>query len=371
MARKFFIPLLGLALVGALAATSPIAAQPILCDGQVATIVGTPGDDRITGTPGDDVIFGAQGDDFITASGGDDIICAGQGDDVVHGGMGFDIIFGAQGNDELFGNSRVFNLRSTSEDERGARIFGGAGDDLIFGTDRWDRMQGGPGEDRLFGLEGRDWIRGGPGRDEVNGGAGIDDVHGGNGSDRVTVTNGDTVRGGAGLDWCVITGPAELLRSCGVNRYEAGTAAISVAAGSYNVPVDIPFGFYRTTELPRLIDSEGGNVGRIGGPDGEGPRTVNVHSGVDFATFGEPGTRVEASGPINALALRDGGRVLVGMDIAPGTYEASDPGSFVRMVIYDGVDDFLDVEIAEDFAVMVIPPEAVFLEFDGTLRRLD
>ncbi|MGZ5214522.1 MAG: hypothetical protein ACXWEN_12345, partial [Actinomycetota bacterium] len=40
------------------------------CQGQVATIVGTPGDDVITGTPGNDVIVGLGGNDVINGMGG-------------------------------------------------------------------------------------------------------------------------------------------------------------------------------------------------------------------------------------------------------------------------------------------------------------
>ena len=60
------------------ATTTAVSAQdaPVLCDGHVATIVGTPGDDDLLGTKGDDVIAGLQGNDFIEGRGGDDIICA-------------------------------------------------------------------------------------------------------------------------------------------------------------------------------------------------------------------------------------------------------------------------------------------------------
>lgn len=205
-----------------------MAQNEVVCDGRVATIVGTPGDDEISGTDGPDVIAGLQGNDTILGRGGDDVICGGTGDDTLAGGDGFDIIFGAQGNDTIF--AATGSTEAARKDSRGARIFGGKGDDVVYGSNRWDRMQGGPGEDLLLGFEGRDWMRGGPDADQVDGGEGIDDLHGGNGKDLVLVTTGDTVRGGAGRDQCDLAGEPKLLRSCGRNKIEPLVVRPPVAA---------------------------------------------------------------------------------------------------------------------------------------------
>lgn len=185
------------------------------CGGLEATIIGTSGDDSLTGTAGVDVIAGLQGDDIIDGLGGDDVICGGQGNDTVYGGDGFDIIFGAQGNDTLHAAKGASS--PTRADSRGARMFGGAGNDTMYGSSRWDRMQGGLGRDVLFGFEGRDWIRGGGDADQLFGGGNIDDLHGGNGNDQISVEGADSIRGGAGaMDVCDIpqgTTPS-LLRSC-------------------------------------------------------------------------------------------------------------------------------------------------------------
>ncbi len=203
-----------IALGVSLAFFAPADAQTALfCDGQEATIVGTPDDDVIQGTNGPDVIISKEGNDTIRALGGDDIVCSGKGDDVIYGGAGFDIIYAAQGNDEIYAaNGRD---RTDREDTRGARMFGGAGNDTIHGTNRWDRMQGGLGDDTLLGYEGRDWIRAGGNDDTIDGGKSIDDVHGGSGGDRISVTAGDIVRGGIGFDTCqVFQGEPEKLLSC-------------------------------------------------------------------------------------------------------------------------------------------------------------
>lgn len=190
-------------------------ARSAICGGLEATVVGTPGNDTLTGTAGADVIAGLQGDDTIHGLSGDDIICGGMGNDILYGGLGFDVIYGAQGNDIIYAANGA--AATNRADELGARLFGGAGDDAIYGTNRWDRMQGGAGADDLFGFEGRDWMRGGADEDTLIGGGNIDDLHGGNGNDRIVIEGDDTVRGGAGArDTCVIPTDRTLteIRSC-------------------------------------------------------------------------------------------------------------------------------------------------------------
>jgi len=199
------------------------------CDGQAATIVGTPGADNLRGTPGADVIVARQGNDVIDGLGGDDIICAGKGNDRIFGGGGFDVIFGAQGNDTIYAASGA--TAATRADTKGARMFGGAGDDTIHGSNKWDRMQGGPGTDALLGYEGRDWMRAGAGNDAVDGGPGIDDLHGGNGADFIVVSAGDVVKGGAGFDLCDIAGEPASIKSCGRDEREEPPESETVSTG--------------------------------------------------------------------------------------------------------------------------------------------
>lgn len=186
-----------------------------VCSGQVATIVGTSGDDVLQGTAGPDVIAGLQGDDVILGAAGDDVICGGFGDDFLVGNDGFDVIFGAQGNDTIVaaGGTSGTGL----DDSAGGRFFGGQGDDIIFGSNRWDRAQGGPGDDRLQGFNGRDWLRGGADEDFLEGGGNIDDLHGGNQNDIIEAGGGDIVAGGAGnADVCRFANQPASLRGCEV-----------------------------------------------------------------------------------------------------------------------------------------------------------
>ena len=213
-------------LLASVVAATPAAAQQVfMCGGKVATIVGTPSADRLEGTPGNDVIVGLQGNDHIYGGAGDDIICAGKGDDIVYGEWGFDIIFGAQGDDRLFAAS------TDGADVRGARMFGGAGNDELHGSDRWDRMQGGEGHDKLFGYAGQDWIRGGGGQDTIDGGEGQDDLHGGDGRDWLKIDAVDrNVRGGAGLDRCAYDElPPPKVVSCGDGERELPPPTVPLA----------------------------------------------------------------------------------------------------------------------------------------------
>lgn len=71
------------------------------CNGTLATIIGSEGDDVLVGTPGNDVFFAAGGNDILNGRGGDDILCAGHGDDFIDSGEGNNSIFAGPGNDTI------------------------------------------------------------------------------------------------------------------------------------------------------------------------------------------------------------------------------------------------------------------------------
>ncbi|MGQ0632725.1 MAG: hypothetical protein ACT4P1_17050 [Sporichthyaceae bacterium] len=123
------------------------------CFGEIATLVGSDGDDTLTGTSGRDIIVARSGNDTINGAGGDDLICGGGEDDVLFGGGGSDFLLGGKGSDQLRG---------------------GTGD---------DELSGGRGSDDLFGASGDDLLSGGPGGDQLDGGSGVDEGDGGPGSD--------------------------------------------------------------------------------------------------------------------------------------------------------------------------------------------
>ena len=123
-----------------------------VCAGKRATIVGTPGRDRLRGTAGPDVIAALGGDDTVTGLGGADIVCGGAGADRLTGGAGPDRLIGGAGRDALTGGA--------GKD----RLEGGAGPDRLLGGAAADLLLGGAGADRLIGGGGLDALKGGAGR---------------------------------------------------------------------------------------------------------------------------------------------------------------------------------------------------------------
>ncbi|MCP3974413.1 MAG: peptidoglycan DD-metalloendopeptidase family protein [bacterium] len=154
--RTRLVAVSGVLMVASLIAglpTSVEAAALVMCGGEPATIVGTPGDETIEGTSGPDVISGRGGDDVIRGLEGDDVICGGAGRDVLRGGPGDDVVFGGGSPD---------------------RLRGGAGHDVIYGGGGDDELRGGPDGDLIFGNSGVDTLRGGRGVDVCRGGPGDD-----------------------------------------------------------------------------------------------------------------------------------------------------------------------------------------------------
>jgi Ca2+-binding RTX toxin-like protein len=84
----------------------PLPAQVAAnCKGKAATLVGTPGRDKIRGTSGNDVIAALGGNDRVNGRGGKDLICGGAGRDRIRGAGGNDKLFGQGGNDALNGGA--------------------------------------------------------------------------------------------------------------------------------------------------------------------------------------------------------------------------------------------------------------------------
>lgn len=110
-------------------------------------------------------INGYNGDDLIDLSNNTTIYS------IVFGGTGNDLIFGSNGSNELHG------------DEGDDTLFGGNGADLLFGDAGNDFLFGGNGADALFGGAGNDWLFGENGADLLDGGDDEDWLLGGNGAD--------------------------------------------------------------------------------------------------------------------------------------------------------------------------------------------
>lgn len=260
---------LALLTAGAAFALPPAPAAAVilsvsLCDGQVATVVGTPGADVLLGTPGRDVIAGLGGNDRISGGAGDDTVCGGDGADRLRGDEGDDALFtgnarwidnragsgfrpdrldGGPGDDTLdigrepasrsgHGVSGVITFGSTADGavdgvvvdlagrsavgdgtdvvvpRDGLRVVGTPAADVLRGSAFGEELLGQGGADTIHGRAGDDILRADAG-EPTPGGQGSDDdrLNGGPGKDLVTGSIGaDFLRGGGGLDVVEATG---------------------------------------------------------------------------------------------------------------------------------------------------------------------
>lgn len=161
--------------------------------------------DTLIGGDGADTLVGGSWDDSENADGilkeseldlGDltfqeswgfnNVIWGGAGDDLVYGANGFDTLGGGAGDDIL----RGYDAPDV--------IYGGAGNDTLLG---------GAGDAELFhreaggGYTATEELYGGPGNDQLSGEAGDDKLYGGTGNDMLIGGQGhDTMTGGAGAD---------------------------------------------------------------------------------------------------------------------------------------------------------------------------
>lgn len=132
-----------------------------ICKGEVATIVGTEGDDVLQGSASPDVIAGLGGNDVIRGLSGRDLICGGGGDDG---------IYGDDDPDRLYGGAGADDIGAGSAEHGGGVIVGGRGPDVLRGSTAPDRIFGKAGDDVLSGFSFDDRLFGGGGEDTADGG---------------------------------------------------------------------------------------------------------------------------------------------------------------------------------------------------------
>ncbi len=102
------------------------------------------------------------------------------------------LIYGLGGNDTLTGGSKSI---------LGDELYGGDGNDLLYGLDGTDQLWGGDDNDTLYGGKGRDRLWGEDGDDILSGGEDNDNLYGGAGNDHLNGGTGqDAMGGGQGDD---------------------------------------------------------------------------------------------------------------------------------------------------------------------------
>ena len=100
----------------------------------------------------------------LNGGAGNDIIIGSDFDDSISGGLGNDMLIGGSGNDSLRG------------EDGNDSLVGSAGQDSIFGGLGADTLNGNAGDDQLDGGDGNDQLSGGPGNDLLDGGSGSGDL---------------------------------------------------------------------------------------------------------------------------------------------------------------------------------------------------
>jgi Ca2+-binding RTX toxin-like protein len=136
----------------------------------VLTLAGTAGDETLTSTAAVEVLSGGEGFDTLRFE---------------EGTKGINVNLKTGKAWDAFGNRETVSGFEV--------VFGTDKDDRITGSDSADILVGGGGNDRLVGNAGNDEIYGGTGDDVISGGAGSDYMVGGQGNDRI--------HGGQGYDY--------------------------------------------------------------------------------------------------------------------------------------------------------------------------
>lgn len=128
--------------------------------------------------------------DVVLNSGADTFDGRGSGHVVgaVYGGLGDDSLFGSSAADEFYGGDDVDDLRGNNGDDV---LNGDLGDDVIYGGNDEDTLNGDVGNDSLFGGNGDDELNGGDGDDRMLGNGGSDSLFGGIGVDTLFGLDGD------------------------------------------------------------------------------------------------------------------------------------------------------------------------------------
>lgn len=347
----------------------------------MATIDGTPGDDRLTGTPDSDSISGYEGNDTLNGGTGNDTLDGGDGDDVlIVDGDGVDTLNGGAGNNYLklsissatddltvnytsttlpgtVSNGTTFseigylsldtgsgndtinvtaaNSASISGGDGNDSITTGTGNDVLDGARGNDTLNSGDGNDLLTGKQGNDFLTSGSGNDSLYGGKGNDTLNGEDGDDTLIVDGDgvDILNGGLGYD------------SLNLNMFSA-TANLTVN--------------YTSTTLPGTISNGTtfSEIESLGMATGKGNDTINVtaanfasmwgYDGNDSITTGAGNDWLGGDKGNDTLKGGDGNDTLIGglgSDILTGE---SGNDKFVFDSFSEGGDTITDFNLSGD-----------------------
>ncbi len=195
---------------------------------------GLAGMDRLYGGEGADMLYGGAGDDILNGGDEDDTLEGGAGADELTGGLGDDTAsytssaagvvvrlhsgqaMGGDAEGDTWGDMVTVTYEVDAEDPEDPKVemsetvpdiihlMGSGMNDVLAGDSRNNDIWGGGGDDRIFGGPGggNDKLYGGDGNDRLYGGRGNDELDGGDGNDHLWGNGGtDILEGGPGNDW--------------------------------------------------------------------------------------------------------------------------------------------------------------------------
>jgi Ca2+-binding RTX toxin-like protein len=258
------------------------------------------GNDAINGGSGVDTAYGRGGDDDITGKAGNDTLYGGDDNDDISGGADTDTLYGGAGRDYLFGDdgsavrpagqadatSMNFSESTGAPDS----LWGGDGNDVMYGEGARDEMNGEAGNDTMYGNDGNDLLRGGGDNDTMYGNAGPDELYGDSGDDKMYGDAGnDVVRGGMGDDHAEGNENADTLYG------DAGQDDLIGGSSTAGTPDDDDVLFGNTGQ--DVMAGDNASITRPGGaePDGTIVRVVILH---DLAS-GNTNTGVAGNDTLN------------------------------------------------------------------------
>ena len=214
----------------------------------------TNGDDSVqiatTGTAGNGVqLIAAR----LYGGAGNDLLVGGAGDDLIDGGLGRNVLRGGDGSDRIIGGDESDYIDAGAGNDfvsAGAghdRIQGGTGDDYIEAGAGYDQVDSGSGDDVVFGQGDNDLIYSLSGNNVFVGGAGHDRLYGWSGRDLLI--------GGAGIDRLVGYGGEDLLVA-GSTDYDADPKALDALMAEWTSTEDY------TTRVGNVVGGNGSLSGK-------------------------------------------------------------------------------------------------------------
>jgi hypothetical protein len=162
------------------------------------------------------------------------------------------------GNDTVRGDSG--NFAGYVSLSRGLEVYGGAGNDVIWGSGGVDYLYGEAGNDELHGNSGKDYLYGGDGDDTLKGGSGNDYLDGGFGY--------DVINGGEDIDevsYSFFAGPIDANLSTGVVRFPGNSTRVDTLTSVENLTGTNGNDVIRGNSLANRLNGSGGNDWIYGG----------------------------------------------------------------------------------------------------------